>query len=107
MIDRLPFEAGNLEISSKIKQFLNHIALGMAPKKTWDGTSIAGGCTVVKVNGRLVVYTLYDMDRFNNYLINSTELDTVSTTRHRFGNLYTGIDGRLYFDLSANIRFTN
>lgn len=105
--NRLPFDTNNLEVSSKIKQFLNHIALGMVPKKPWDGTSIAGGCIFVKVNGKLVVYTLYDMDKFNDYLINNTKFDTASTTRHRFGYLYRDASGKLYFDLNTNIRFIN
>jgi len=105
VVPSLPFDANELEVVSKVKQFLSNIALGMVPKKPWDGTVIAGGCIFVKRNGKLVVYTLYDIDRFNDYLINNTKFDTASTSRHKFGMLYTGTDGKLYFDLNTSIRF--
>lgn len=105
VIPTLPFEASEIEVISKVKQFLSNVALGMVPKKPWDGTTIAGGCIFVKRDGKLVVYTLYDMDKFNDYLINNTKFDTASTTRHRFGKLYGGADGKLYFDLNTDIRF--
>lgn len=101
----LPFKVSELEVISKVKQFLSNVALGMVPKTPWDGTAIAGGCIFVKRDGTLVAYTLNDIDRFNNYLINNTKFDTASTTRHKFGKLYRGSNGRLYFDLNTDIRF--
>ena len=105
VIPSLPFQLDELEVSSKVKQFLSNIALGMVPKKEWDGTTIAGGCIFVKRDGNLVVYTLYDMDKFNDYLINNTKFDTASTSRHKFGKLYLKDSGKLYFALNTDIRF--
>lgn len=100
----LPFETTELEVSTKIKAFLSNIALGMVPTVAWDGSAIGGGCIFIRHDGNLVCFTLYDMDRFNNYLFNNTKFDTASTTRHKFGKIYRGEGGRLYFELNTDIR---
>jgi len=105
VITQLPFDANELEVSTKVKKFLSNIALGMIPTRDWDGTTIGGGCIFVKNDGGLVCFTLYDMDRFNDYLLNNTKFDTASTTRHNFGHLYRGDDNKLYFALNTDIRF--
>lgn len=73
----------------KVKRFLSDIALGMTPKKEWDGyTKAHGGYIIVKENGEVVCYHLYNRDQFEEYLFNNTKLDTPSTTRHKFGKFY-------------------
>ena len=73
----------------KVKRFLSDIALGMTPKKEWDGyTKAHGGYIIVKENGEAVCYHLYNRDQFEEYLFNNTKLDTPSTTRHKFGKFY-------------------
>lgn len=73
----------------KVKRFLSDIALGMTPKKEWDGHAKAhGGYIIVKENGEVVCYHLYNRDQFEEYLFNNTKLDTPSTTRHKFGKFY-------------------
>ena len=105
IIPSLPFAVTELEVLSKVKQFLSNIALGMVPTKEWDGTSISGGCIFVKDNGNIVAFTLYDIDRFNTYLLDNTKFDTASTKRHKFGKLYSDSNGKLYFNLNTDIRF--
>ena len=89
----------------KIKNFLDAVALGMVPSKPWDGFSKAhGGYIVVKENGDLVCYHLYNRDEFRTYLFKNTKFDTPSSTRHGFGELYREGD-KLFFKLNLQIRF--
>lgn len=94
------------EIRQKTKEFLNKIALGMIPTRVWDGSSLGGGCIFVKDDGDVLCYTLYDEDHFNDYLLKNTKFDTASTGRHEFGKLFTAEDGKKYFKLNLDIRFT-
>jgi len=73
----------------KIKRFLSAIALGMTPGEDWDGyTETHGGYIIVKENGEIACYHLYNRDKFEDYLFNNVKLDTPSTTRHKFGTPY-------------------
>lgn len=89
----------------KIKKFLCEVALGMTPKKEWDGfTKAHGGYIIVKENGEVVCYHLYNRDEFENYLFNNVKLDTPSTTRHKFGKYYKE-DGEKRIKFNLQIRF--
>jgi len=89
----------------KIKNFLDAIALGMVPSKSWDGFSKAhGGYIVVKENGDVVCYHLYNRDEFRSYLFENTKFDAPSTTRYGYGELYEEND-KLFFKLNLQIRF--
>ncbi len=89
----------------KIKNFLDAIALGMVPSKPWDGFSKAqGGYIVVKENGDVVCYHLYNRDEFRSYLYENTRFDAPSTTRYGYGELYKE-NGKLFFKLNLQIRF--
>lgn len=89
----------------KIKNFLSAIALGMTPKKEWDGfTQAHGGYIIVKENGEVVCYHLYNRDEFEEYLYQNTKLDTPSTTRHKFGSVYEE-DGKQKLKYNLQIRF--
>lgn len=91
--------------SYKIKRFLTDIALGMMPSKVWTGEYDAtGGYLIVKENGEILCYHIYNRNDFENYLLNNTKLDTASSTRHDFGILYKS-NGELYFKLNLQIRF--
>lgn len=91
--------------SYKIRNFLDAIALGMVPSKPWDGFMKAhGGYIVVKENGEVVCYHLYNRDKFQTYLYENTRLEAASSGRHEYGSLYEK-DGKLYFNLNLQIRF--
>ncbi|MFV0484912.1 MAG: HpaII family restriction endonuclease [Candidatus Saccharimonadales bacterium] len=106
VVTQLPFQPTPLEVTRNVKEFLSNIALGMVPTEPWDGTALGGGCIFVKNSGDLVVFTLYDMDRFREYLIHNVKFETASTSRHRFGSIYVE-NGRQYFALNTQIRFLN
>ena len=89
----------------KIKRFLTDIALGMMPSKVWTGQYDAtGGYLIVKENGDVLCYHIYNRNEFENYLFNNTKLDTASSSRHGFGTIYED-DGELFFKLNLQIRF--
>lgn len=90
----------------KFKKFLCAIALGMMPSKAWDGCDEAnGGYVIVKDDGDVVAYHLYNRDAFETYLLNNTKFERGSTTKHGFASLYTGEDGKRYINLNLQIRF--
>ena len=91
--------------SYKIKRFLTDIALGMMPSKVWTGELDAtGGYLVVKENGEVLCYHIYNRNEFEDYLFTNTKLETASSTRHEFGKIYEE-NGQLYFKLNLQIRF--
>ncbi|HUH25388.1 MAG TPA: HpaII family restriction endonuclease [Flavobacterium sp.] len=91
--------------SYKIKRFLTDIALGMMPSKVWTGELDAtGGYLIVKENGDVLCYHIYNRNEFEDYLFTNTKLETASSTRHEFGKVYEE-NGQLYFKLNLQIRF--
>ncbi len=89
----------------KIKSFLTDTALGMTPSSTWDGKYDAtGGIIIVKDNGDLVCYHIYNRNEFQNYLFNNTRLEQASTSRYDFGLLFQN-EKRFYFKLNLQVRF--
>lgn len=89
----------------KIKRFLTDVALGMTPSKVWTGIYDAtGGYLIVKENGDVLCYHIYNRNQFEDYLFANTKLDTASSTRHEFGKIYEE-DGQFFFKLNLQIRF--
>ncbi|MCC5924786.1 MAG: HpaII family restriction endonuclease [Crocinitomicaceae bacterium] len=89
----------------KIKRFLTDIALGMMPSKVWSGVLDAtGGYLVVKEDGEVLCYHIYNRNEFEDYLLNNTKLETASSTRHDFGTVYCE-NNRPYMKLNLQIRF--
>ena len=113
LVDNIDFKNPlNFDVSNehkfyeyKIKRFLTDIALGMMPSKVWSGQYDAtGGYLIVKKNGDVLCYHIYNRNEFENYLFNNTKLDTASSSRHDFGTIYEK-DGELFFKLNLQIRF--
>jgi len=89
----------------KIKRFLTDIALGMMPSKVWTGQYDAtGGYLIVKENGDILCYHIYNKNEFEDYLFNNTKLDTASSSRHDFGSIFEK-NSELFFKLNLQIRF--
>jgi type II restriction enzyme len=92
-------------IMLNIKEFLIAIALGMTPNTNWDGLmKTSGGYIIVKENGDIVCYHVYNRDKFMDYLFKNTRFETASTTRHGFGKLYKE-KNKYYINLNLQIRF--
>lgn len=89
----------------KIKKFLTEVALGMMPAKVWNGIYDAtGGYLVVKEDGEVLSYHIYNKNKFENYLFHNTKLETASSSRHGFGKIYEE-NGKYFIKLNLQIRF--
>lgn len=104
----------------KIKRFLQDCSLGMVPEKPWTGRYDAtGGQIIVKEDGDVLCYHIYELNRFLDYLYYNTKFETASTSEDEtnpghprpnpkkkffFGWLYEE-NGKLYIKLNLQIRF--
>ena len=89
----------------KFKKLLTESALGMTPSKAWDGNANAtGGYIIVREDGEVVCYHIYNRNEFENYLLNNTRFETASTSRHNFGKIYKDNED-WYLKLNLQVRF--
>jgi len=99
----------NLEINEnfykyKIMKFLLDVALGMRPTDIWSGKFDAtGGYILVKETGEILCYHIYNINEFQEYLIENTRLETPSS-RNNFGVVYKQNE-EYFFNLNLQIRF--
>ena len=100
-----PFGMNEQEIAYKMKSFLRIVALGMVPSKDWSTyLSAYGGYIIVRDDGMLLCYHLYNDDEFKDYLFNNTKFDTPSSSRNNFGTVYFE-DYSPMINLNLQIRF--
>ncbi len=89
----------------KFKKFLCSCALGMKPAKPWDGLDEAnGGYIIVKADGEILAYHIYNRNFFEQYLLDNTILEKASTSRHEYMSLYEE-DGEMYIKMNLQVRF--
>lgn len=109
----------------KIARFLQDAAMGMTPETPWSGFYDAdGGQIVVKKDGDIVCYHIYELNRFRKYLLNSTQIEQPATGEDKhnpghikrdsvshkpkkqflFGWLYQE-DGRYFLKINLQVRF--
>jgi hypothetical protein len=89
----------------KVKELLCAVALGMKPATPWDGSDEAtGGYIVVKTDGEVLAYHIYNRDSFKGYLLNNTRFESGGTTRHDYAVLYEE-NGEVFIKLNLQIRF--
>lgn len=104
--ERDPLKYGDpLMYEYKFKKFLCACALGMKPAKRWDGMDEAnGGYIVVKSNGEILAYHIYNRNFFEKYLLDNTIFERASTSRHSYMNIYKENE-ELYIKLNLQVRF--
>jgi hypothetical protein len=67
----------------KIQELLLAVAFGMQPSKSWTGSyDTHGGYIILKRNGELACYQVYDRDKFKKFLYCNTKLETPRASRH-------------------------
>lgn len=89
----------------KLKKFLCSCALGMKPAKPWDGLDEAnGGYIIVKADGEILAYSIYNRNFFEQYLLDNTVMERASTSRHKYMELYEK-DGEMFIKLNLQVRF--
>ena len=89
----------------KVKRLLRSVALGLVPTKKWDNRDEAtGGYIVVRRDGELVAFYVYNRAQFDDYLFNNTRFERPSWSRFHFFNIYWKSD-ESYLDMCLGIRF--
>lgn len=89
----------------KIKKFLCACALGMTPEKHWEGEEDAnGGYIVVKKDGSVVCYHLYNRADFEQYLFEYTRFESPSTSRYGYMSVFEEA-GKYKIKLNMQVRF--
>lgn len=89
----------------KFKKFLCSCALGMKPAKPWDGLDEAnGGYIIVKADGEILAYHIYNRNFFEQYLLDNTVLERASTGRHEYMRLYEE-NGEMFIKMNLQVRF--
>lgn len=104
--DRDPLGYGDpMMYTYKFKKFLCSCSLGMKPAKPWDGLDEAnGGYIIVKADGEILAYHIYNRNFFEQYLLDNTYLERASTSRHEYMSLYEK-NGEMFIKLNLQIRF--
>lgn len=104
--ERDPLDYGDaMMYEYKFKKFLCSCALGMKPAKPWDGLDEAnGGYVIVKADGEILAYHIYNRNFFEQYLLDNTICEKASTTRHEYMSLYED-NGQMYIKMNLQIRF--
>lgn len=89
----------------KFKKMITASALGMTPGKEWNGFDTAtGGYIIIKKDGDVLCYHLYNRNYFEEYLIKNTQFDRPSASKFDYGYLYEE-NGDTYIDLNVQVRF--
>ena len=92
--------------SYKLKELLCAVALGMKPASPWNGMDEAsGGYIVVKSDGEVLAFHIYNRDSFKEYLLHNTRLESASTSRHGYATLYEE-EKQIFIKLNLQIRFS-
>ena len=77
----------------------------MLPGKVWSGKADAnGGYIIVREDGEVLCYHLYNRNDFEDYLLKNTRFDRGGAGRHGYA-VVEKVDGRYYIKLNLQIRF--
>lgn len=102
---KLNTDLPHLYYEHKMKNFLTDVALGMTPASVWNGTYQAtGGYIIVREDGEILCYHVYNHNEFQEYLFKNTRFDTPSASRYEFGSIYQK-NGKNYIKLNLQVRF--
>lgn len=89
----------------KVQKLLEATALGMIPSEPWNGIEDAnGGFIIVKPEGEIVTFHIYNRNAFMNYLYNNTYFEHPDSNRYNIGKIYKKGD-KYFFGLPLNIRY--
>ena len=89
----------------KIKKFLSASSMGLKAATEWTSyPEDFGGMLLVKRDGDVLFYYLYNMRKFEEYLFKNLRFETPSASKHGFGQVYKDGD-EYFFKLNLQIRF--
>ncbi len=89
----------------KIKKLFSACALGLKIGQEWDGIEEAnGGYIVVKNNGEILAYHIYNRNVFENFIFCNTKFERGSTSKHKYCIVYKENE-KYYIKLNWAVRF--
>jgi len=99
-----PLNFGNTQAYCyKFMRFLTSVALGMRTDSVWTGKSdVNEGYTILTKSGDILSYNFFNKDYFEDYLLENTEYENVSSSGNNF---FQDAEGKIYFVLSLQIHF--
>lgn len=90
--------------SKKVKDMLVAMTLSMVAGTIWDGSEgTNGGIIIVKEDGDLVCYHIFDRNDFKEFLLCNMSFEISSNTRH-FSTYIWEEGGKYYLSLAVQVR---
>ena len=97
--------ANSEQIIYKIKEFVGVLAMGMRPNSTWSGDPSAfKGMVVVTREADVVVFYVFNVLEFRDFLFHNLGFERGSATRHGWGQVYPEA-GEWRIKLNLQLRF--
>ena len=99
------FEKNYGDVVTGIGRITQNYRENQISAKLWDGLDEAnGGYIIVKADGEILAYHIYNRNFFEQYLLDNTILERASTSRHDYMSLYEE-NGEMFIKLNLQIRF--
>jgi type II restriction enzyme len=79
--------------------------MGLKAATVWSGyPEDFGGMLLVKRDGDVLFYYLYNMKKFEEYLFNNLRFETPSASKHGFGQVFEE-NNKYFIKLNLQIRY--
>jgi hypothetical protein len=93
------------QIMFKFGSFLEAVALGLRPGTPWSGRlPVSGGLLVVDSDFNVRLIKPSNHDEFRSHLLYSTNLESSSRTRHKYGKLKI-VENQIFLNLNLQVRY--
>lgn len=80
--------------SYKIKKMLRDMALGMTAESPWMGSFNSVNLTlVIRDDDKIICYHVYDIQKFQDYLMKNTRLENPSISESKDGSIHSKLKG--------------
>lgn len=100
----LPISA---QANYKIRELMGVLAMGMRPNYQWSGDPSAfKGMVIVKKTGDVVLFYLFNVLEFRDFLFSTLKFERGSSNRHGWGQIYES-EGEWRVKLNLQLRFMN
>ena len=78
----------------------------MVPSKEWSGIDEAtGGYIVVRNDGEVLAFYIYNRNVFEQYLLDNTKFERGSVNKHDYASIYKDNNDEYFINLNLSIRF--
>lgn len=102
-----PHLSSSSQVIYKIKELVGVLAMGMRPNSEWSGDpSSFKGMVVVNKSGEVVLFYLFNVLEFRDFLFHSLKFERGSASRHGWGQIYEE-QGEWRIKLNLQLRFVN